>query len=67
MQEGADDMTDEEAGERPWQLTIRIPKYLESRFRRMAKQRTVPPAVLIRQLAVERMELVERERERADG
>jgi len=41
-----------------------MPRDIEPRIRKAAKRRTVPPAILIRQLVVERLEQIEREEER---
>ncbi len=58
-----EDMNDEaKAG--PWVLSVRMPRDIEPRIRKAAKRRTVPPAILIRQLVVERLEQIEREEER---
>jgi predicted DNA-binding protein len=51
----------------PWVISVRIPRDIEPRLRQLAQRRVVPPAILLRQLIVERLEQIERgeqERER---
>jgi len=58
--------TNDESHSGPWVLSVRIPRDIEPRIRQVAKRRTVPPAILIRQLVVERLEQIEHDGERAE-
>ncbi len=60
----ASEGTNAESPSGPWVLSVRIPRDIEPRIRQVAKRRTVPPAILIRQLVVERLEQIERDGER---
>ena len=52
--------------EKPWQLSIRLPREMEPIIRKLAKQRVVPPAVICRQLIKERLDQLEAESQRED-
>jgi|GEM_PF-5359573 len=49
--------------DKPRQITVRLPPDLATRLQRLADNRIVPPAILVRQLVKERLdELEQRER-----
>jgi predicted DNA-binding protein len=53
-----------EKDEKPWTLTIRLPREMEARIRRLASERLVQPSVVVRQLVKERLDEMEREEAR---
>jgi len=53
------DVDNLETEEKPWTLTIRLPRELETAVRRLARERLVQPSVVVRQLVKERLDELE--------
>jgi hypothetical protein len=49
----------QEPEEKPWQVTARFPPDLAAKIKDLSSRRTVPPAILIRQLVKERLDQLE--------
>lgn len=59
-----DDMDTRDNDEKPWTLTIRLPRGLETSIRHLARERLVQPSVVVRQLVKERLDEIEQEQVR---